>query len=419
MPTRREFLSKAAVVTSGLSLSAPRMSTATIRNPSSATKPLSILLLGGTGFIGPHFVRAALDRGHKVSVFNRGRSQTDLPSKVERLIGDRDGDLHSIENREWDSVIDLATYGPLWVRTLGEALRQRARHYTFISTIDVYKHRSSNLYGTDEQSETLEYEVGLDPYSHSSPELVTAAGKQYCGKDDSLEACALKARQYGPLKVLCEREAERQFAGRTLIVRPGYMVGEGDPQARFTYWLARIEKGGEILAPGDPLQPVQFIDVRDVAEWVIRMAEKGETGIYNALGPGNSMSMCEMLGGIRGLFGNPMKLTWVSIPWIGDQDIVDSEAAAWAIWRFSRDDACKSDRAIAKGLSYRPLSATAFDTLKWYKSESVVDQQGIATGFKVDDLSTLKAHAIVTPWTEIIEHEKEILARWRVHQARL
>jgi 2'-hydroxyisoflavone reductase len=179
-----------------------------------------------------------------------------------------------------------------------------------------------------------------------------------------------------------------------------------------------MEKGGELLAPGEPLQPVQFIDVRDVAEWVIRMAEKSDVGVYNALGPGNSMSMCEMLGGIRGLFGTPMKLTWVSIPWIGSQDIVDPEAANWDIWRFSRDDAIKSDKAIAKGLIYRPLSVTARDTLEWYKSQPAEDQLAIATGFKVDDISTLKAHTVVTLWTEIMQREKEILGRWRAHQAR-
>jgi len=419
MSTRREFLLQTAAASSVLSQLRSAGVLAAPASPPALTKPLRVLILGATGFIGPHFVRAALERGHKVSVFTRGKSQRSLPPEVELLLGDRDSDLRAIQDRTWDSVIDLATYVPMWIRSLGQALQHRVGHYTFISTIDVYKHTSSNPTGTDEGSETFEYEVDLDPYSHSEAEIAQAAIRHYCTGDESAEACVLKANQYGPLKVLCEREAAKQFSAKTLIIRPGYMVGEGDFQARFTYWLARLERGGEVLAPGDPLQPVQFIDVRDVAEWAIRMVERGETGVYNSLGPGNSMSMCEMLGAIRGLFATPMKLTWVSIPWIAAQDIVDPEAARWNIWRFSRDDACKSDRAIAKGLTYRPLSFTAKDTLEWYRSQPAVSKQGIATGFKIDDMATLKSHTLVSPWTEVLQREREILARWHVHQSRL
>jgi len=405
MSTRREFISQAAIAAG---VSGIEITGAADNKARSTTRSLSVLLLGATGYIGPHFVRAALDRGHRVSVFTRGKSEVNLPASVERLVGDRNNDLRAIENRSWDAVIDLATYGPMWVRTLGEAVKQHARHYTFISTIDVYKHRSSNPNGTDEGSETFEYNFDLDPYSHSSDEINAAAFNEYCGRNSSPKVCSEKADLYGPLKVLCEKEAEKQFPGRTLIVRPGYMVGPGDPQGRFTYWLARLEKGGEVLAPGDPLQPVQFIDVRDVAEWVIAMAERAEAGTYNALGPGRSMSVCEMLGGIRSLFGVPMKLTWVSIPWIGNQDIVDAEAAEWSIWRFSRDDACRSDRAVSKGLRYRPLSLTAKDTLDWFKNQAPARQLIVQTGKEGG-----------TPLSEVMQREKEILGRWRIHQSRI
>jgi 2'-hydroxyisoflavone reductase len=393
--------------------------TKSVGRPTPKTNPLRILILGGTGFIGPHFVRAAVERDHHVAVFNRGQTRADLPAEVERLIGDRDNDLRSIEKRSWDCVLDLATFGPRWVRSLGEALRGRIGHYTFISTGDVYKHRSSNPKGTDEKSDTFDYKVDIDPYTHSQPEIQAAAAQQFCGKDEGVEACLGDSIQYASLKVLCEKEAEKQFPRATLIIRPGYMVGPGDPQVRFTYWVARIEKGGEILAPGDPLQPVQFIDVRDVAEWVIRMAEKKETGIYNAIGPGRSMSMCEMLGGIRSLFGTAMKLTWVSIPWIAGQDIVDAEATEWECWRFSRDDDYKSDKAISKGLTYRPLVVTAKDTLQWYKDQPSASQLGIATRFKVTDLATIRFEPVIVPWPEVMRKEQEILARWRIHQNRL
>jgi hypothetical protein len=149
------------------------------------------------------------------------------------------------------------------------------------------------------------------------------------------------------------------------------------------------------------------------------MAEQTETGVYNVLGPGGSMGLCEMLGAIRGLFGTPMKLTWVSIPWVGAQDIVDPEAASWSIWRFSRDLKIRSDKALAKGLTYRPLSVTARDALDWYKSQPPAERAGFSTGLKVDDLSALRVHTVITPWKDILDRESEILARWRAHQSHL
>ena len=207
MPTRREFLSHTTLAGGVFALQTPRWALA-------ADRPLRILILGGTGFIGPHFVRAAVERGHKVSVFNRGKSPADLPPKVERLIGDRDHDLREIEHRTWDAVLDLATYGPAWVRSLGQALQQRVGHYTFISTGNVYKDSNRNVNGTTEQSATWDYELGLDAYSHSFTELEVAAIAKYCDKEDSAHACLRKSSLYGPLKVLCEREAEQQFPAK-------------------------------------------------------------------------------------------------------------------------------------------------------------------------------------------------------------
>jgi 2'-hydroxyisoflavone reductase len=180
-------------------------------------------MLGGTGFIGPHHhVRAAITRGHRVSVFNRGKSPADIPAEVERLVGDRNGDLESIKNRDWDAVIDLQTYSPGWVRTLGQALRGRVKHYTFISTVMTYA-RSADV--VDENSAVLQQTDAIDPYGVQPSGWV----------------------QYGAFKVLCEREGETQFPRRTLVVRPGVITGPGDDADHIAYWFARMERGGEIL----------------------------------------------------------------------------------------------------------------------------------------------------------------------------
>jgi 2'-hydroxyisoflavone reductase len=267
------------------------------------------------------------------------------------------------------------------------------------------------LPGTDEQADVLEYTGLADPYS-----LDAALKAELHPVAVQGDFARFGQNAYGSLKVMCEREANAQFPDRTLVIRPGYMVGPGDPQWRFTYWLARLEKGGDVLAPGDPLQQVQFIDVRDVAKWVIGMAERGETGVYNALGPATSMSMGEMLGGIRSLFSVPMKLTWVSIPWIGRQDIIDDEALSWSIWRFSRDDAINSDKSYASGLVCRPLHTTSIDTLAWYQGLRAELQSGVQTGWMIGEGGA--ARAAITPWSEIMAREEAILTRWRAHTAR-
>jgi 2'-hydroxyisoflavone reductase len=317
--------------------------------PSAAEKPLRILILGGTGFIGPHFVRACVNRGHKVSVFNRGKDHADLPPNVERLIGDRNGDLESIKNRAWDSVIDLAVYTPIWVRTVGEALQGRVMHYTFISTIMTY----SGL------------EVLTNPPIEEDAKLVEYKGSDPYGKPDT--------KQYGPLKVLCEGESESQFAGRTLVVRPDYIIGPGDPYESFTYWVARLELGGEVLAPGNPLESGQFIDVRDLAEWTVRMVEKGETGAYNAVGPAAPMSLGEVLGAIRSTYSVPTTVTWAPVSWLAKQETqMNDRLLMW-----TKITGMSNKKAVAKGLTYRPLDVTVADTHAWNKSRPAERQAAV------------------------------------------
>jgi 2'-hydroxyisoflavone reductase len=383
MPNRREFLTKIAIAGVACSMRALGY---TPRPADTEDDPLRILILGDTGFIGQHFVRAARARGHKVSVFSK--TPVVMPSAVEQLAGDRNGDLGSAQDRDWDAVVDTDTNVPFRVRTLGLALKGRVKHYTFISSIDVYDHPGANATGTDEKSNVVEYMGATDPYY-----ITQAEGKQY-----------------GPLGVLCEREAEKQFPGRTLIVRPGAVIGPGDPAGAFTYWPVRMEKGGEILAAGDPSVRVQMIDVRDMADWVIRMAEKADTGTFNAVGPALPMTWAEMLGAVRGTSSVPVKLTWVPEAWVQEQLV-----PLWSCLRFWPSEATtpgsmrmSNDKARERGLTFRPMGVTAADTLAWYKSQHRHLQSQLLLGFtgmfSVEDS---------------MKRERELLHAWHTRQPKL
>src|SRR6267142_3874552 len=245
-----------------------------------APKSLRILMLGGTGFTGPHQVRYALGRGHKVTVFNRGKTHPgELPKEAEQLIGDRNGQLDALKGRTWDVVVDNPTTLPVWVRDAAQILKGNAGRYVFISTISVYSDNSKP--GMDETGPLAKYS-GEDPMKET---LQTLRASNY--------------GLYGPLKVLSEKEAEKWFPGKALIIRPGLIVGPGDETDRFTYWPVRVDRGGEVMAPGAPTDPVQFIDARDLAEWTIRMVEQGTAGTFNATGPAYKLTMKEMLDGIK------------------------------------------------------------------------------------------------------------------------
>jgi len=332
-----------------------------------AARPLRLLVLGGTRFIGPHCVAAAVARGHKVAVFNRGKSQADLPPEVEHLIGDRNGNLEAIRNRDWDAVLDLAVFVPRWVRTLGEAIRDRVGHYTFVSTTDVYDYESASFkaHAGDEGSAVVEYTDATDPYSIT-------------------DLAQMQGDYYGKFKVLAEREAERQFPGRTLIVRPGYIVGPLDRSLRFPYWVARIDKGGEVLAPGDASDPYEVIDARDLARWTIAMIENHGRGAYNVTGP--SMRIGDAFQQITAAIKAHPKLTWVSAAWLLQQQKKGTELflplpESWsepAVMRVS------SEKARRNGLTYRTLTATAADTLQWYKNLPPEKQDGFVVGFDAE-----------------------------------
>jgi len=339
-------------------------------------KSLRILILGGTGFTGPYQVRYALSRGHKVTTFNRGKTHPgELPNEVEQLIGDRNGQLDALKNRQWDVAVDNPTTLPAWVRDAAQILKGNVKRYVFISTISVYGEIKT---GPNEEAPTEKYE-GADPYKETL-EAMKAGGY----------------KTYGPLKALSEKEAEKWFPGKTLIIRPGLIVGPRDETDRFTYWPVRIDRGGEVLAPGSPDDPVQFIDARDLAEWTIRMVENGDTGIYNATGPAKALGIGGMLDGTKAALKSEAEFTWASEEFLTQQKVQPwSDMPVWT-GKESGLARAKIDRELSKGLKFRPLAETTRDTLAWFKSQPR-DRQA-------------KLRAGVTP-----EREAEVLAAWKKH----
>jgi 2'-hydroxyisoflavone reductase len=341
-------------------------------------KPLRILVLGGTGFTGPYQVRYAISRGHKVTTFNRGKTHPgELPREVEQLVGDRNGKLDALKDRQWDVVIDNPTTLPAWVRDAAQILKGNVARYVFISTISVYGETAE---GVDETAPLAKYD-GPDPYKETL-EAMKASGY----------------KTYGPLKALSEQEAEKWFPGKTLIIRPGLIVGPRDETDRFTYWPVRIDRGGEILAPGTPDDPVQFIDARDLAEWTIRMVENRDAGSYNATGPAKPLGIGGMLDGIKDALKSNANFTWVSEDFLTEQKV-----ESWSdmpVWTGKESGMARTNiaRALSKGLTFRPLAETARDTLAWFKSQSQGRQSHLKAG--------------LTP-----EREAEVLAAWKKHKA--
>jgi nucleoside-diphosphate-sugar epimerase len=345
-----------------------------------AAKPMNILILGGTGFTGPHQVKYALDRGHKVTVFNRGKTHPgELDKRAEQLLGDRNGQLDALKGRKWDVCIDIPTTLPVWVRDAAQILKGNVDRYIFVSTISVFSDVSKP--NMDESGPLAEYK-GADAMAETQQTLGANLGL------------------YGPLKVLSEKEAEKWFPGKALIVRPGLIVGPGDPSDRFTYWPVRIEKGGEVLAPGTPGDPVQFIDARDLAEWIIRMAEQGTVGTFNATGPNYKLTMGKMFDEIKAAAKSNATFTWADSDFLRAQKI-----RAWSdmpTWVPPKGDSIgfsqiSVQKAISKGLTFRSIGDTTKATLEWFHKQPA-DRQA-------------KLRAGLTP-----ERETAALAAWHAQQ---
>jgi 2'-hydroxyisoflavone reductase len=304
-------------------------------------KPLSLLILGGTVFLGRALVEAALARGHQVTLFNRGRHNPDLFPEVEKLRGDRTADLAPLRSRRWDAVIDTSGYVPGVVAASAELLAGATGHYTFISTMSVYA------------------DVSRPGMNETAPLAVLPEGAPH----------EVNGETYGPLKVLCEQAVNAALPGRALIVRPGLIVGPHDPTDRFTYWPVRLAAGGEVLAPGRPERQVQFIDVRDLAGWTLRMVEAGQVGIYNATGPAARLSMATVLDVCAQAAPSGAHLTWVPEAWLLERGV-----EAWSelpLWLPESEPgmagllAFDVSKALAAGLAFRPLADTVRDTLTW------------------------------------------------------
>ena len=374
--SRRDFIRTAAAASGALSLGIlPDVAAASTVSPvrrSASVAPKKILILGGTSFIGPRQVEYALARGHTVTLFNRGRTNPQLFPTVEKLIGDRaTGDLASLKGRTWDAVIDNSATDPKWVHDSAQALKGSAGQYLFISTRSVY------------------FDTSRIPMTSDAPVFTR----------ENTPVAAGRPLPYGLSKALAEKEARAAFGDRTTIVRPGLIIGPGDDTDRFSYWPVRIDRGGEVLAAGDPTDPVQIIDARDLSEWVVRLVEQGTTGTFNGVGPKGGRSMAELLYGIRAVTDAnvEVKFTWPGTDFLLEQRVRPySDLPVWQPPRNGREGFARFDLTpeIRSGLTFRPLAVTAKDTLDWFKSLPPARQAQLKAGMTA-------------------EREKELLALWR------
>jgi 2'-hydroxyisoflavone reductase len=374
-----------------------------------ATTPLRILILGGTGFLGPACTESALARGHHVTHFNSGRTEdlrkktgrpSVVPSGVEQLFGNRDPNktaddrknegkadapkdpnspkgLSQLEGRKWDAVIDTSGYFPRMVRASTELLAPNIRQYVFISTVSVYK------------------ETSTPNFDETTPLLTLA--------DPSTEEMGKDYANFGGGKALCEKAAEAAMPGRVTNIRPGFIVGPRDTSGRFIYWPVRESLGGTMAAPGKPTDPIQLIDVRDLADWIIHCIEAGVVGIYNATGPAKELSMQAMLQGIQQGIGADISFTWIDNSFLEAQGVKDR----FPLYVPPTGDTagfhrCNISRALAHGLAFRPIAQTAEATLKWYLSLPPNLQSGVAPQFAKKPNEE--------PW---LETEKRLLEKWR------
>ncbi|GLH69607.1 hypothetical protein GETHPA_11400 [Geothrix rubra] len=344
--SRREFLQWSATATAlaatGLDLQAA---------PAKAA-PKRILILGGTGFLGPATIEAAQARGHHVTMFNRGKTRPDLFPGVEKLHGDRDpkkGEgLKALETGTWDAVIDNSGYFPRMVGASAALLAPRAKQYLYISSISAYK--------------------------EPNPENGTEDAPLATMPDPTLESMGKNYEYYGALKALCEQAAEKAMPGRATIIRPGYIVGPDDASGRFAYWPVRFDRGGEVAVPGAPDDPIEVIDVRDLGEWLVRLVEQGTVGTFNACGPEKRMGWGRVVEACAAASGHKGKALWIPEPFISRQK--DLEFPIWAPYAGDTKGfhTWSNARALKAGLRFRPVEETVKDTLAWYKGQEKVEK---------------------------------------------
>lgn len=345
---------------------APAAQEAARRDP--PPRRLEVLVLGGTGFIGPFQVRSALDRGHNVTLFNRGSGSAMFPY-LETLEGDRNGDYESLRGRRWDVVIDNATNNPRWVELAADFLKDSVDQYMLVSSRSAYA------------------DLSRVPMTSEAPTWTYQSAGVPRGQE---------RLPYGLGKAEMERVAQRIMPGRTTILRPGLIIGPGDETDRFTYWPVRIDRGGEILAPGDGTDPVQIIDVRDFTDFTVKLAEDATMGQFNCVGPRTPRPMAELLYGIRAVTTTEASFTWVPLEFLTRFDV--RPYAEMPVWRpptegnegFARFDLTPE---VEAGLTFRPLADTAAATLEYHYSRPLERREAFRSGLSA-------------------EREREVLAAW-------
>ncbi|HSB35327.1 MAG TPA: SDR family oxidoreductase [Thermoanaerobaculia bacterium] len=364
-PSRREFLWAAA----GTALAGvPALSSfGKTRPPDEAPAgKKKLLILGGTRFLGPALVGAARKSGWTLTLFNRGKSNPGLFPDLEQIHGDRNESTKPLEGRKWDAVVDTSGYFPRQIRTAMESLKGNVGQYVFISSISVYADTSK-------------------PCDETSPVATTP--------DENAQK--ITNENYGALKALCEQAAEKAMPGRVANIRPGLIVGPDDASDRFTYWPVRVAKGGEVLAPGAPTDPVQFIDVRDLAEWTIRLLDAKVTGVFNATGPAKPLGIGELLDACKAVSGSDARFSWVPAGFLEERKV-----EAWSdmpVWlppagETAGANRTRIDRALAKGLTFRPLTVTVKDTLDWWAKQPKERQAKLKAGLSAErEAQVLKA----------------------------
>jgi 2'-hydroxyisoflavone reductase len=336
-------------------------------------RSLKVLMLGGTGFIGPHFVDALTAGGHTITLFNRGKRDPEARPGIEQLLGDRNGQIDALKGRDWDVVIDNSGYTPKQVRATAELLKGHVRQYLFISSVAVY---------ADFKQPGIDEDYPLAVLEGTDMDAVTG-------------------ESYGALKVLCEKVVDEVYGKAACNIRPSYIAGPGDHTDRFTYWAFRVAKGGEMLAPGGPADPFQFIDVRDLANFVRLCVEKRVSGAYNLCNAQGSVTMGSLLETSKKVTGSAPKFVWASADFLEKNEIIGEKAKGnyMPIWQpAAGEDAgiclCSNKRAAKKGLRNRSLEATIKDTLEWQKNRPEDKQKlraGLTPEMEADLLAKLKA----------------------------
>lgn len=367
--TRRAFLKLTSAATGALALGIVPTTAGAARKQPPARRPLRLLILGGTSFIGPPQVRYAQSRGHTITLFNRGQTNPKLFPDVEQLRGDRNGDLESLKGKTWDVVIDNSASDPKWVRLTAQLLKGSVDRYFYVSSRSAYS------------------DTSRIPMTADAPVFTFETARVRPGQTNL---------PYGLRKALSEKEAREAFGDRAMIVRPGLIIGPGDETDRFTYWPVRISRGGEVLSPGDPSDPVQIIDARDLSEWMIRMAENGHTGVFNGVGPATPRPMAQLLYGIRAVTTAETTFTWVDTDFLFAQKVRPySDLPVWMPPRDGHEGFARFDiaREVTAGLTFRPLALTTRETLDYQLSRPPARQVKLGAGMSA-------------------EREKAVLAAW-------